>query len=251
MLSVLPVRTPTLPPATHTNCYRLGRIVIDPASPYADEQERTAIFAQGIDTILLTHHHPDHIGGVEDLRRRTGAKVLGHADSRLPFGLDGTLADGDIVDSGAGSLLALHTPGHADGHLAFQRQGSGDVIAGDLVAGIGTIVLIRPEGNLEVYLASLARVRAVATTLYPAHGPAVPASVADDYITHRLMRTEQFRNAMRAGASTPDEIAGIVYGGIPGVNFALAALQVRTHLAWLVARAEVAEVGERFHMISA
>lgn len=251
MLSMLAVRTPTIPPATHTNCYRLGRVVIDPASPYPDEQERTAEFAAGIDTILLTHHHGDHIGGVEDLRRRTGARVLAHADSRLPFALDGTVADGDLIETGAGILRAIHTPGHADGHLCYQVGETGDIVAGDLVAGIGTIVLVPPEGNLAVYLDSLSRVRAVAETLHPAHGPASPAALADQYIAHRHLRSRQFCEAIRAGATTPDEIAAMVYANIPGVNLLLAALQVRTHLSWLVDGGRVREEGGQFALIGA
>lgn len=251
MLSVLPVRTPTIPPATHTNCYRLGRVVIDPASPYPDEQLRTAEFAAGIDTILLTHHHGDHIGGVEDLRRRTGARVLAHVDSRLPFALDGTVSDGDVIETGEAPLRALYTPGHADGHLVYQVGETGDIIAGDLVAGVGTIVLVPPEGNLAVYLASLARVRAIAETLHPAHGPATPAALADHYIAHRRMRSQQFCDAIRAGAETPDEIAARVYANLPGVDLLLAAMQVRTHLAWLVDHGQVRQTGERFALTSA
>ncbi len=233
MLSVLPVRTPTLPPATHTNCYRLGDTVIDPASPYLDEQERLASWAEGVRRILVTHHHEDHVGGVADLRARTGARVYAHRDARLPFAVDEILDDLDTVNTGDGVLVALHTPGHADGHLAFLVDGTGDVVAGDLVAGVGTIVLVPPEGQLAAYLASLARVRPLATTLHPAHGPACPGALADQYIAHRHMRTGQFLAALRAGARDPESIAHAVYATIPGADLRLAALQVRTHLAWM------------------
>lgn len=237
MIAVLPVRTPTLPPATHTNCYRVGDTAIDPASPYPEEQARLAAWLGPIRRILLTHHHEDHVGGVEDLAARTGAQVYAHADSRLPFPLAGTLSDGDRVDTGDGVLVALHTPGHADGHLVYQLAGTGDVICGDLVAGEGTIVLVPPEGDLAVYLASLARVRPLAERLWPAHGPVMPASLADDYIAHRHRRTGQFVAVLRdRGPSTPEEIAAVVYAEVPGANLMLAALQVRTHLAWLAAR---------------
>lgn len=241
MLDVLPVRTPTVPPATHTNCYRVGRTVIDPASPYPDEQARLAAWlADGVDRILLTHHHHDHIGGVADLVARTGAPVYAHADSRLPFPVAGYLADGDQIDTGAGILRCLHTPGHADGHLCFQLD-DGDIIAGDLVAGTGTIVLLPPEGHLATYLASLARVLPLAGTLHPAHGPALTdgAGVIQHYIRHRHARTAQIEAALADGPLAPPAIAAVVYAGVPGVDLALATAQVRTHLQWLVEHARV------------
>lgn len=246
MWAVLPVRTPTIPPATHTNAYRLGDTVIDPASPYPDEQERLAAWAGPARRILLTHHHHDHVGGVEVLAAQTGAEVWAHADAQVPFPVHHRVAEGERIDTGDGVLVALHTPGHADGHLAFQLEGTGEVIAGDLVAGVGTIVLIPPEGDLEVYLASLARVRACAERLWPAHGPAVPASLADAYIAHRTMRTEQFFAVVARGPTTPEDIADEVYAGVSGANLGLAALQVQTHLKWLEARGRVHRVDGRW-----
>src|SRR4051812_425032 len=69
-IRVLPLRTPTLPPATRTNCYIIGdaadAVVIDPATPYADEQARLDAYLDElrirITEIVLTHHHVDHVG---------------------------------------------------------------------------------------------------------------------------------------------------------------------------------------------
>jgi glyoxylase-like metal-dependent hydrolase (beta-lactamase superfamily II) len=247
VIDCLPVRTPTLPPATHTNCYRVGDTVIDPASPWPDEQASLAAWCGPIARILLTHHHPDHVGGVADLVARTGAVVWAHRDAAVPFTVDRRLEDGDVVDTGGGRLRCLHTPGHADGHLAFQLDDSGEVICGDLVAGVGTIVLVPPEGDLEVYLASLSRVGTVATRLWPAHGPPVPGDTTERYIAHRHMRTAQFEAVLAEGSASPQQIAAAVYAGIPGVDFAFAALQVRTHLAWLAARGRALERDGRWH----
>ena len=241
MLDVLPVRTPTVPPATHTNCYRLGRAVIDPASPWPDEQERLAAWAGPVDTILLTHHHHDHVGGVADLVARTGARVFAHADARLPFPVDVRLHDGDVVDTGAGLLRCLYTPGHADGHLCYRVEDTGDIVAGDMVAGHGTIVLIEPEGHLATYIASLERLLPLGGRLLPAHGPALedgPATLAQ-YVAHRHARTAQVAAALGGGPLDPEGIAAMVYAGVPAVNLGLAAVQVRTHLTWLVERARV------------
>jgi glyoxylase-like metal-dependent hydrolase (beta-lactamase superfamily II) len=246
MVEVLPLRTPTVPPATHTNCYRVGRTIFDPGSPWSDEQERLAEWVHaGIDRIVLTHHHPDHIGGVEDIAERTGAPVWAHRDARVPFRVDRRLEDGDTFETGAGVSRCIHTPGHADGHLCFRMEETGEILAGDMVAGIGTIVLAHPEGRLGDYLRSLERLIPEAGTLHPAHGPAIAdgPGLLRQYVAHRHLRTAQFVEALRAGASTPVEVAERVYAGIPGVDPVLAALQVRTHLVWLEEEGRALAVG--------
>lgn len=248
MLTVLPLRTPTLPPATHTNCYRLGDTVIDPASPYPEEQARLlAWLGDGVSRIVLTHHHADHVGGVVALAAATGARVYAHRDAQVPFDVDVRLEDGDPLDTGDGVLVCHHTPGHADGHLAFTLEGGDALIAGDLVAGEGTIVLIGPEGHLGTYLDSLTRMRGVASIVYPAHGPPLPApGVFDHYLRHRHHRTDQMVTALGEGARTPLEIASRVYAGIPGVDLHFAAIQVMTHLTWLIERGRVHEAAGGF-----
>lgn len=237
-MNALPVRTPTVPPATHTNSYRVGNVVFDPASPYGDEQDRLATWAEGVEAIVLTHHHLDHIGGVVDLQRRTGAIVYAHPDSRLPFAF-APIVDGQQIATSEGTLTALHTPGHADGHLCFVHA-SGAILAGDMVAGTGTIVLVEPEGHLGTYLDSLARLLPLGGRLYPAHGPDLDTEVAvSAYVAHRHRRTEQFDEALRAGPLTPEDIAATVYAGVPGVHLGLAGLQVATHLTWLEERGRV------------
>lgn len=228
----LAVRSPTLPPATHTNCYRFGDLVIDPASPEPEEQERLARWAGPVRRVLLTHHHADHIGGVADLVARCGARVHAHPDSRLPFAFH-PVEDGEELETDDGRLRAWHSPGHADGHLAFELVGSGDFIVGDLVAGVGTIVLVPPEGHLRSYLASLARLRPHLRRVWPAHGPELPPESFDHYAAHRAMRSEQVYAALLEGAADAVAVAARVYAGLPGVDPALAAVQVGAHLEWL------------------
>src|SRR6201999_3283023 len=81
-----PARTPTKTPATTTNCYVVGSrdfIVVDPGSPYEDEQAALAVYVEGLidegrvlREIVLTPHPPDHIGGVERLRERLGGTTV-------------------------------------------------------------------------------------------------------------------------------------------------------------------------------
>lgn len=261
-LAVVAVRTPTLPPATHTNAWVLGEealTVVDPASPYEDEQRRLfdALAAEvrrgrPVRRLFLTHHHQDHVSGAADLQRRL--RDLGHdvpiaahpvtADLVAPrLAVDELVRDGDLVDG----LRAHHTPGHAPGHLVL--HGDGFVVAGDMVAGVGTIVLDPSEGDLQDYLDSLERVRRLgAERLLPAHGPVLPHAdaVLSFYVAHRHQRSEQVRAALdRLGAATPLELAPVVYPDLAPPMWPVGAAQILTHLRWLAAHglARAAEGG--------
>lgn len=247
MIQRFPVRTPTLPPATHTNCYVLdGVTVVEPASPYADEQARLEEWLGQfpLERILLTHHHMDHIGGVERVREKWDLPVISHpwtADN-VPFPVDSTLDEGDDLHG----WDVFFTPGHAPGHLCFVKQGH--LVCGDMVASEGTIILDPPEGDLGLYLDSLERLRELPVeVMYPAHGAPItdPIAKLNEYITHRNKRTDQIRSALRQGALTPLEIVEIVYGDtIPRFVYPLAARQAVCHLQWLEARGEVAVEGD-------
>ena len=81
---LVPLRTPTLPPATHTNCYIIGGdevVVIDPASPYEEEQALLdrVLEKRKVREIWLTHLHRDHIGGANHLKERLGVPVAAHS----------------------------------------------------------------------------------------------------------------------------------------------------------------------------
>ena len=83
-------------------------------------------------SIFLTHHHDDHIQGVDELRTTTGARVWG-ADAdrhRLPR-LDWSLWEGDEVQVGRARGSVIDVPGHTRGHIAFHFPASGHAFTGD------------------------------------------------------------------------------------------------------------------------
>ncbi len=255
---VVPLRTPTLPPATHTNCVLLGTgadvVVVDPASPYADEQERltSLLSARGatVRAIWLTHHHGDHVGGATALAEALGVPVRAHpATARRLQGhvaVDEDLLHGDVEEWDDGfAVEALHTPGHARGHLAFRDPATRLVVAGDLVAGQGTIVIDPPEGDMADYLATLGTlVRDGIGAVVPAHGPLIGDGEAKllEYIAHRMQREEQVAAALAgrgdSGGRAIDLVPG-VYPEVPGMFHPLAARQVLAHLLKLEAEGKV------------
>lgn len=252
------VPSPTLPPATTTNCWLLGTddvVAVDPAGITPDVQAELAraLGDRSVRGIFLTHHHGDHFGGAADLRARTGAPVLAHAETaaRVPIDIDVVVPAGGTVDTSVGDWRALHTPGHAPGHLCLLSPDGQTLVAGDMVAGEGTIVLDPPEGDLGQYLDSLAQLAALAPArLLPAHGPVIDPGVPllETYIAHRHMRTDQVRAGLAAagGPATPLDLVPGIYPELPVFFRPVAARQVLCHLLWLVAEGDARRDGDRF-----
>jgi len=258
-IRLYPLRTPTQPPATHTNCYVVGGkelVVIDPGSPYEDEQaafdgQIGQLIADGctVREIIATHLHPDHVGGINHLREHLDVPVAAHPiTARALAGriaVDRLIEDGERITLGGSpeiTLRAVLTPGHARGHLCFYEERNRSLITGDLIVGLGTVVIDPPEGNMADYLQSLARVRALEpSVIFGAHGPAVGAPIAkiDEYIAHRLEREARIYDAVVSGATTLESIVETVYTDVPAKLHALAARSVFAHLEKLAADGRV------------
>lgn len=231
-----PLRSPTLPPATTTNCYIVGSSelwIVDPGSPHADEQRRLeALLRQlcrrdgsRLGGILATHHHPDHTGGIAALSRTFDLPVRGHALTlpRLPPGcrLGAELADGDGIELGPAPdgtagwrLLAIHTPGHDRGHLCFRESRYGALLAGDMLSTMSTIIVDPPEGHLATYLHSLERLLAEPLPmLFPAHGPPQQDGhkLVRKYLRHRRQRETSLLQALHGGGGSIEQLLPKVY----------------------------------------
>lgn len=263
---MLPLRTPTLPPATTTNTLVVAgdRVaVIEPATPHEDERrvlddviEALAAEGRALAAILVTHHHPDHIGYAPALRDRHGVPVIAHAATaeRVPFAIDRVVDDGARLDLGDGvSLRAVFTPGHAPGHLVWVEERSNVAHAGDMVAGEGTI-LVDPEdaGDMRDYLDSLARLRDLdATRLVPAHGPVLedPRALVDHYVAHRLAREAKVIAALQGGATAMDDVLAQAYADTPTFLWPLARRSLAAHLGKLVRDGRVELAGDRVSLV--
>ncbi|MBK8168942.1 MAG: MBL fold metallo-hydrolase [Sandaracinaceae bacterium] len=252
----LALRTPTLPPATHTNAYLIGAkqaLLVEPASPYEDEIERAVAWVQGarvegleVLAIVATHHHVDHIGGATALAARLALPLWAHRETierlRGYVEFDRALFDDEeLVLAGEPSvrLRVVHTPGHAPGHICLLDEDSRAMIAGDMIASIGTIIVEPTDGDMGLYIESLEHMRALApSVLLPAHGEPILAAheKLTQYIAHRLMREEKVFAALREVGSTSNaaELVPRAYDDAPPAVWPLATLATEAHLQKLV-----------------
>lgn len=210
-----PLETPTLPPATHTNAYVLGTgdcLIVDPGSPHDEETDKLVRFMRASErdglhpiAVVLTHHHGDHVGGARRIAEALGLPVWAHEKTadRLPVDhVARTLHDGEVIHLDGPMPMhwqVLHTPGHAQGHITLVDKRTRSAIVGDMVSGIGTIVIDPPEGDMGEYLAQLERLKKVpVSNLYPAHGPVIADGVAklDEYLAHRAWREQKVLEAL-------------------------------------------------------
>jgi ribonuclease/clavin/mitogillin len=260
------LRTPTLPPATHTNAYLVGRgdfIVVEPASPFGPEQSRLFAAvesrrAQGhrLAGALLTHHHADHVGAAWALRARYGAPLMAHPETarrlrdRGPVDIE--LHEGAALPPCLDDLdlAVLHTPGHAPGHLCVHAEKHGWMIAGDMVASVGTILVdVEDDGDMDEYLTQLQRLADRAPgRLLPAHGEPIDEGVERlrFYVRHRLQREAKVFDAVRDGARDLGAVVARAYDDTPVAVWPLAARAARAHLARLVKLQRVEHRGGRY-----
>ena len=236
-----------------TNTYLIGErnpVVLDPG-PMIDEHLARVLDESGEPRlVLLTHRHYDHAESADRFAAMARAPVAAFpvTDDLVCSGA-GAVRDGQRITTDGGTLIALHTPGHASDHLSFLLEEEQAVFTGDHVLGRGTTVVAHPDGDMVEYMSSLERVRALAPRrLYPGHGPVVedPAPHLDFYVSHRLEREQQVLAAIDDGDETVHEMVERIYAEVDHALHGAAALSVSAHLTKLERDGVVIREGERW-----
>jgi glyoxylase-like metal-dependent hydrolase (beta-lactamase superfamily II)/8-oxo-dGTP pyrophosphatase MutT (NUDIX family) len=249
-VQLIPLKTSALPPSAYTNAFFVGngpRYLIDPGAHEVPEQERLfevldehTHAGRSLTAVVLTHHHPDHIGAAAACLQRYGVPIWAHPrtaeklQGRVP--VHRLLEDGDRLDLGPCPadgrpwfLEAFHTPGHASGHLAFYDSFYRLLFAGDMISTMTSIVIAPPDGDLAVYLQSLRRLRELPSRLLlPSHGnvSAQPIQAIDSALEHRTKREQQLLDALREGPVAVADLVAQLYRGTPEPLLRFARAQV-------------------------
>lgn len=197
-------------------------------------------------TVLITHAHPDHFGGHETVRRISPnaefhkmPRPAGEELFDVPFS---PLVDGQIFTTDGCTIEAIYTPGHANDHCVFYLREEQAVFTGDLLLGMGTVVIPLEGGNMTHYMASLEKLltRDI-TCLYPGHGPVVAdgRGKIEEYVAHRRMREHQVLDAVARGLGDPSRIVEVIYTDVPTILHPAAEQSVIQHLCKLMAEGKV------------
>jgi hydroxyacylglutathione hydrolase len=150
-------------------------VLVDPGNEF-DVVSRVEDAVDGLDAVVLTHTHPDHVGNVSSVVDAFDVDVWGYDPGHelVDHGID----EDATVELGDDEYRALHTPGHKDDHLCFLRSDGAVVFAGDLVfanGGFGRTDL--EEGDRAVLVDSIERLLDATDeslrALHAGHGPSV------------------------------------------------------------------------------
>lgn len=245
-VSVIPLRSPALPPAAWTNAVLVGErdfYLVDPGGvepqTLLKEIARRNRLGHNPLGVILSHHHLDHLAGYEALNCQH-IPLFCHplTEALLPtnFPKPVHLEDGDVLRLAQDFHLVAHfTPGHAPGHLCLQIPERKTLLAADLVSSLSSIVIPSDNGDLSDYLGSLLRMKQLNCHLIiPSHGPAFGQD-SDPFgqsLAHREYRERQILNALKRTSAplTVEKLTKLVYQSLDARLESAAQSNVLQHL---------------------
>ena len=176
-----------------------------------------------ISDVIITHWHPDHVGGIKDLHKLCpNARVYKYSPSEG----QSPLKDGQVFAVEGAALRTFHCPGHTKDHMAVILKEEDAMFTGDNVLGHGTAVF----EDLGTYMESLDRMRQqFSGRAYPGHGAVIDNGKQRiaEYIEHRQQREREVLNALadaakdaesspgKSKARTPMELVKVIYKDVP------------------------------------
>jgi glyoxylase-like metal-dependent hydrolase (beta-lactamase superfamily II) len=246
-----------------TNTYVVGTDELALIDPGPESAAHLAAMKEAVGSrlkwILCTHTHLDHSPGARALKAETGAQVLGFGavpdDGRqdTAFAPDRALRDGDVLDCGAFSLRAVHTPGHASNHLCYLLERRNLLFTGDHVMQGSTVVISPPDGDMIAYLRSLERLLAVdLAAIAPGHGHVIekPHDEVRRLIAHRTKRERKVLDALgRKSPATLDDLLPLVYDDVSPRIHPVARRSLHAHVLKLQHDGRVKAEGESWRLL--
>jgi glyoxylase-like metal-dependent hydrolase (beta-lactamase superfamily II) len=192
--------------------------------------------------IAVTHTHPDHATGVAELKKLTGAEVLGFG-AKDGFKPDQRIGDGHAIDSTEFRLRAIHTPGHASNHLCYLVEEERMLLSGDHINQSATVVIRPPDGDMAVYLESLEKLKKLRLrSIAPGHGTLIenPMETIDWYLQHRNDREKAILAALKKrGTAKITDLVADVYTDVDEERWPIARYSVHAHLLKLANEGKV------------
>jgi glyoxylase-like metal-dependent hydrolase (beta-lactamase superfamily II) len=205
-----------------------------------------------VNGILLSHSHPDHAPGARLLRALLGAPIWASpetaADLADALGVDHRF-DGRAFPVEGDELRIFPSPGHTLDHVGFWLPLSRLLFAGDVILGQGSTVVMPPEGDMALYMHSLASMRELQPTLIaPGHGPMIfdPIPKIDEYLAHRRQREEQILETLGRGPNTVEGLVSQIYIDVAPELKELAGGSVAAQLQKLEKEGRVDRDGDHF-----
>lgn len=255
-----------------TNTYLVGtgrqRILVDTGEPdkpdYIKNLKQTLQEHKFVvDSIILTHWHLDHVGGIKDVednvlngktvplykfKRSTdehGKECPPNTKSSYTF-----VDDEHVIKSEGATLRLIYTPGHTDDHMVLYLEEEGALFSADCILGEGTAVF----DDLHDYMLSLKKiVEMKPLKIYPGHGPVIedPVDKINYYISHRQQRENQILECLSREncAMTSMEIVKKVYADVGEHLHQPANVNVINHLGKLKRENKVTFEGEKYFLI--
>ena len=252
-IQMLVVKSTTLPPSNSTNAFLLGdsnakKLLIDPSPNSKKEFQKliNTVKDRKIDSIFLTHHHPDHHQFSNLIACQMNIPIILSKDTQQrltkKFGKDyfdkiklfNPVEKQEITKWHGESVKIFEIPGHDAGHLGLAPDSMKWFLVGDLIQGVGTVVIPSPEGDMTSYFSTLKKVISLnPRVIIPSHGiPSRSTHLLAVALKHRLKRESQILELFNSGISK-EAILKKLYVGVDPRLKKLAMQNIESHLSKL------------------